>query len=333
MFIDRRANQEPQPHRGEMWESQDEPSHNPHSAPTERPHIFGRVFYKHFVPTGLVVLVVSALCLGVVRDFKVAASSTAALAPLSLLEPGGPEPQDQNIDFAKFQHKNDNHARLPCLLCHRREGTSAVPARPGAGGHLPCTGCHAKEFANSSSPVCAICHTNSQSGALKAFPPLRSFNLRFDHARHSRMGRVSCSTCHRPSRGGVAMTIPTGFNAHVTCYQCHGPQAKSGDRDISSCGTCHQLGGYSRTPTQAAAFRVGFSHAKHGGAQKLSCTECHSVRAGMPQRRQVISPLAFNHHAPAGAKSCATCHTGKVAFGGDDFSVCIKCHRGSQWRF
>jgi c(7)-type cytochrome triheme protein len=244
-----------------------------------------------------------------------------------------PEDEGQNIDFSKFRHDNANHARLPCLLCHRRESTNARPSLPGGGGHLPCTGCHAKEFANSSSPVCVICHTNSQSGALKAFPALRSFNMRFDHARHASLGRASCSTCHRPSRGGVAMTIPSGVNAHGTCYQCHGPQAKSGDRDISSCGTCHQLGKYSRTTTQAAAFKVGFSHAKHSGAQKLSCNECHSVRAGMPQRRQVMSPLALNHHAPAGAKSCATCHTGKRAFGGDDFAACTKCHQGPQWHF
>ena len=243
------------------------------------------------------------------------------------------DPQDQNIDFSKFRHDNANHARLPCLLCHRRENTNARPSLPGGGGHLPCTGCHAKEFANSSSPVCAICHTNSQSGALKAFPALRSFNMRFDHARHASLGRLSCSTCHRPSRGGVAMTIPSGANAHVTCYQCHGPQAKAGDRDISSCGTCHQLAGYSRTTSQAPAFKVGFSHAKHSGVQGLSCNECHSVRAGMPQRRQVTAPLALNHHAPIGAKSCATCHTGKRAFGGDDFSTCTKCHQGPQWHF
>lgn len=328
MSIARRAKKEPQPQRGEMCEAQDEANRDKHSAPTERRHIFGGGIYKHLVPSGLVVLAVSVLFIGIVRS----ASSTAAIAPLPTMGPA-PEPQDQTINFSKFYHSNANHARLPCLLCHRRENTSARPSLPGGGGHLPCMGCHAKEFANSSSPVCVICHTNSQSGALKAFPALRSFNMRFDHARHASMGRVSCSTCHRPSRGGVAMTIPAGFNAHVTCYQCHGPQAKSGDRDISSCGTCHQLGGYSRTTTQAAAFKVGFSHARHGGSQKLSCNECHSVRAGMPQRRQVTSPLAFNHHASAGTKSCATCHTGKRAFGGDDFSACTKCHQGPQWHF
>ena len=243
------------------------------------------------------------------------------------------DPQDQNIDFSKFYHNNANHARLPCLLCHRREGTAAKTVMPGAGGHLPCTGCHAKEFANSSSPVCTVCHTNTQSGALKPFPALKSFNVRFDHSLHTRGQRASCSSCHGPARSGVAMTIPAGLNAHTTCFRCHGPQAKAADgRDISSCGTCHQLGGYGRTSTQAAAFKVGFSHAKHDRSEKLECSACHNIRAGMPQRRQVTAPLALNHHAPAGASSCATCHNGKRAFGGDDFSVCTRCHKTS-WRF
>jgi hypothetical protein len=28
-----------------------------------------------------------------------------------------------------------------------------------------------------------------------------------------------------------------------------------------------------------------------------------------------------------------TCHDGKRAFGGDDFSVCKRCHSGTAWRF
>ncbi len=256
-----------------------------------------------------------------------------ALDPTRLLDMPLLAPQDQNIDFSKFFHNNANHARLPCLLCHRREGTTATPVRPGAGGHLPCAGCHAQEFSNSSSPVCTICHSDTQSGALKPFPALKSFNVKFDHSIHTRGTKASCATCHRPNRGGVAMSIPAGFNAHTTCYQCHGPQAQANGRDISSCGTCHQLGGYARTPAQTAAFKVGFSHAKHGAPQKLNCIECDNVRAGMPQRRQVTAPLALNHHAPAGGMSCATCHTGKRAFGGDDFSACTKRHQGPQWRF
>lgn len=290
-------------------------------------------FDKRFVPAGLAVVVVCVLLLAFVHDSNVAASSTNTSAPVLLLDMGSAGAQDQNIDFSKFFHNNTNHARLPCLLCHRRESAAAKPTLPGGGEHVPCSGCHAKEFANSSSPVCTICHTDAQSGALKPFPALKSFNMKFDHSIHARGQKASCSTCHRPSRGGVAMTIPAGFNAHTTCYQCHAPRAQANGRDISSCGTCHQLGGYARTPTQAAAFKVGFSHAKHGVAQKLTCSECHKARAGMPQRKQVTAPLAFNHHAPSGIPSCATCHTGKRAFGGDDFSACTRCPKGPQWHF
>jgi c(7)-type cytochrome triheme protein len=262
---------------------------------------------------------------------RVSASSTNAFA--SPLEPGLLEPQEPTGDFSKFTHTNPMHSRLPCLLCHRRETNSPRPPRPGKGGHLPCAGCHSQQFANAGSPICTICHTDVQKGTLKPFPPLRSFRVKFEHARHVGKTGLNCATCHRPSSGGVALSIPARSNAHVVCYQCHTPRAQSNGRDISSCGTCHQLGGYSRTSATAKAFQVNFSHAKHGAPQKLSCSDCHNVRAGMPQRRQVSAPVPLNHHAPAGAESCLTCHNGKRAFGGDDFTSCKRCHQGPQWHF
>jgi predicted CXXCH cytochrome family protein len=240
-----------------------------------------------------------------------------------------PEPSG---DFSKFQHSSPNHARLPCLLCHRRESSAARPALPGGSGHLPCAGCHAQQFANNESPICTICHTDVKSGAIRSFPPLKSFRVNFDHSRHVRTGKANCTTCHRPARGGVAQSIPTGFNAHTICYRCHAPRAQSGGRDISSCGTCHKLGAYARTPSSSKAFSMSFSHAKHGQAG-LACTECHSVRAGMPQRKQVTAPEPANHHASGKSLSCMSCHDGKRAFGGDDFTVCKRCHQGNAWRF
>jgi c(7)-type cytochrome triheme protein len=236
----------------------------------------------------------------------------------------------KDLDYSKFQHGNQNHSRLPCLLCHRRESNSPRPQLPGASGHLPCAGCHAQQFSNSEGPICTICHTDVRSGAVKPFPRLKSFRMNFDHSRHLSMGGIGCITCHRPARAGVALSIPSGFNAHSTCFRCHTPQAKSGGRDISSCDTCHQLGGYARTPELAPAFRLGFSHAKH---QKATCNECHQVRAGMPQRRQVTAPEPLNHHATGKGLSCMTCHNGKRAFGGDDFAVCKRCHTGTAWHF
>ena len=250
---------------------------------------------------------------------------------------GDPAMEQQDIgastDFSKFLHGSPNHARLPCLLCHRRENTSARPALPGANGHLPCAGCHAQQFANKESPICTICHTDVKSGATKSFPNLKSFRVKFDHARHIKMNSVSCATCHKPTRGGIAFSIPVGFNAHSICYRCHVPRGQAAGRDISSCGICHQLGGYSRTPSWTAAFRMNFSHAKHGTTQGLNCNSCHNIRAGAPQRRQVSAPQAANHHAVGTTQSCMSCHNGKTAFGGDDFSACKRCHTGTGWGF
>ena len=235
-----------------------------------------------------------------------------------------------STDYSQFKHDNRNHARLPCLLCHRRENNSPQPTLPGKAAHAPCTGCHAQQFANPASSICTICHTDVQSGKVKAFPPLSSFDARFDHAKHT---ASACVACHRKSRGGVALTIPSRLNAHVTCFSCHIPNAQANGRNISSCSTCHQLGRLVRTPEQAPAYRVGFSHASHDASEKLACAACHQVRAGLPRGREVSAPLPLNHHAPMGASSCATCHNGQRAFGGDDFSACNRCHKGSQWRF
>lgn len=280
---------------------------------------------------GLTVIVLSCLAATAMIEFVQRQKSFVAKAngPDRAYEQSSQDP----TDYSKFVHNTPNHARLPCLLCHRREGTTARPALPGANGHLPCAGCHAQQFANKQSPICTICHTDPNSGAVKPFPSLKSFRSNFDHARHLRMGNVSCATCHKPMRGGVALSIPRGFSAHTTCYTCHQPRAQSGGRDISSCGTCHKLGPYSRTPTTSRAFAMNFSHSKHGQKEGLKCADCHEVRAGQPQRRQVTAPQAANHHASPNSMSCMTCHNGKRAFGGDDFSTCKRCHQGDRWRF
>ena len=299
---------------------------------------------KHFIPTGLFPLTIGVLIFAVALvNSRVHGSAFAALNEQT------PQTQMQfpeGLDYSKFQHSTAYHARLPCLLCHRRDSNAPVPKRPGGANHLPCAGCHAQQFSNSDSPICTICHTDVKSGALKSFPHLpsfrmksgalkpfpglRSFNMKFDHARHMKMGALTCATCHRSARGGVALSIPAGFNAHATCYRCHTGKAQSDGRDISSCGTCHQLGSYSRTPSLAQSFRVGFSHAKHADT---ACNACHQIRAGMPQRRQVTQPQPLHHHATGNGQSCLTCHDGKRAFGGDDFTACTRCHTGQAWRF
>lgn len=233
-------------------------------------------------------------------------------------------------DFSRFAHTQTGHARLPCLLCHRREDNSPLPRLPG---HTPCTGCHAQQLTNPASNICVICHTDARSGAVKPFPPLKSFNLVFDHARHTAGLRVACAACHKPTRRGAAYSIPAGSSAHETCYQCHQPRALVNGRDISSCNTCHHAGPYARTPELAQAYRVNFSHAKHGVRSRLSCASCHQVRASRPQRQQVTAPVPQEHNRRLRAQSCLTCHDGQRAFGGYDFASCKRCHTGRSFGF
>ena len=242
--------------------------------------------------------------------------------------------QDPNADYHKFSHTGGKHAQLPCLLCHQRKDNSTKAA---FSGHLPCTGCHVQQFANPKSGICSICHQNENGGPLRVFPGLRSFSMRFDHGRHTMgRGRMSsgCVTCHASSNRGPAMTIPSGARGHATCFQCHTPLAKNAaGAGIGSCDTCHQTGTPPRTSTEAAAFRVGFSHVKHTSRQGLNCTDCHTVRPGAITGRQVTAPSPLMHHASARAQSCITCHNGTRAFGGDDFTSCKRCHTGTHFYF
>jgi hypothetical protein len=284
---------------------------------------------KNEPSTALVMALATAIILGWSLNDSVSASKLGGEDDLN----PAVEAQGASVDYTRFKHDNPQHKRLPCLLCHRRENNSARPTLPGKAEHAPCAGCHAQQFNNSAVPMCTICHTDAQSGKLKSFPRLSSFNMKFDHARHLRMRNVSCAACHQPLRGGVAVSIPAGFNAHTACFACHTPNAKSGEKDISSCGVCHQPGRHARLPTAAAAFRVGFSHAEHDRSEGLNCNECHRVRAGATRQLQVSAPQPLNHHASPGAFSCMSCHNGKRAFGGEDFSVCKRCHTGNAWRF
>ena len=278
--------------------------------------------------------VVASACLVFALTLLLSANaSTAQHAPdEGVFESVSPAAEAQT-DFSKFTHTNPQHARLPCLLCHQRNDNSPRPVR--STGHTPCSGCHTQQFADASSPICTVCHADPRSAAVKPFPSLHSFNMTFDHAKHSRGGArpaSTCAACHRPEGRGVALSIPAGVGAHTNCFRCHTPNAQSGGQDISSCNTCHRLGGYRRTPESAPAFRVNFSHAAHT-RKALSCAECHTVRAGAGQGRQVSTPQPLMHHASARAQSCMSCHNDKRAFGGDDFSDCKRCHQGSAWHF
>lgn len=238
--------------------------------------------------------------------------------------PNEPPADPAAQDYSRFRHDTAQHKRMPCLVCHVRNDNRTTPKFPG---HIPCSSCHSQEFRDNKHPICVICHTPT---SVKPFPRLRSFRTVFDHSKHSRL--ANCADCHRPVSRGAAMTVPTRLNAHSNCFQCHGPQARSGGRDIASCATCHQAGRPNRFSQSSAAARVNFSHSEHT-SKRISCSECHTVRAGAATGRQVSSPLLSMHLAPARTRSCAACHNDKRAFGDNNFTSCKRCHEGSTFRF
>lgn len=233
-------------------------------------------------------------------------------------------------NYSVFSHSVRAHADASCNSCHARGDNSIAPR---FAGHSACINCHLTQFVTPQSPMCAICHSDVQSSSapIRAFPAgfIESFNMKFDHAAHNRGdGRPAngCVACHKPLRAGVALSIPANLTAHNQCYSCHTPNRSVGGQDIGSCSVCHSPGGYRRTSTNGVAFQANFAHADHGSRQRLACADCHSIKAGMPQTKQVSSPVTAEHFSSSRAMNCMTCHNDKRAFGDRDFANCKRCH-------
>ncbi|MEO8650427.1 MAG: cytochrome c3 family protein [Acidobacteriota bacterium] len=257
-----------------------------------------------------------------------------AETPVTITSSETPEPakeRNSTSNFSAFSHNIPEHKQFECVSCHRREsGPIQTAVKLELAGHDSCIGCHLNQFTDPKSAMCTICHQDMQSTppSVRVFPArfLEGFNMKFDHAAHSRgEGRPAegCVACHE--RAGPGKSIPAGVQAHTTCYTCHTPETK-----IGSCNTCHELAPYSRTPSSRYAFRAVFSHTDHGTPQGVSCNECHDVRAGAGQGRQVTLPFVNGHRKAAGyATSCHSCHNNVRAFGDADFANCKRCHTGS----
>jgi hypothetical protein len=248
-------------------------------------------------------------------------------------------PQGPELDYSNFKHSSQRHASLACTACHQRGDNSATPKFPG---HKACISCHAGQFVTANVPMCVICHAdvNNSNPPMKSFPSRfkESFNVKFDHSQHmtgSARPPSGCAACHSRIGGrAAALAIPTSISAHNGCYTCHKPDSKSqAGREIASCGVCHDQKPFARTTTNARAFRLAFSHAKHGPTQKLDCADCHRLSAGAPQMRQVSSPAPFEHFSSTRGLTCLTCHSGKRSFGGDlAFKECRRCHTSASFK-
>lgn len=218
----------------------------------------------------------------------------------------------KDSDFSKFMHDSPQHQRLTCALCHeRKEGMT----KPKLAGHAACSSCHVEQFEDKSNAICTVCHTNKDSGELKEFPQLASFNVQFNHELHFK--ETNCATCHQGENGG-GMTIPSGGDAHANCFTCHTPDKVVAEKNIGNCSTCHQAGTPNRIVDSVKNIGFSFNHNSHS---KLDCQSCHNPASG-----NKMSAITVAMHGGQ-TNSCVTCHNERRAFGANDFSDCRKCHQ------
>jgi c(7)-type cytochrome triheme protein len=277
-------------------------------------------------------LVKTLLVFGALTAFAVSCSQRAGKTPVTITTSEPTDPISARVstkNFDTFSHKTPEHTQFACNTCHQREGRSL---KIGLSGHESCIGCHMNQFTNRDDQAkvfCGICHSNTKSDSpgVKIFPAnfVEGFNMRFDHAAHMQgNGRPAegCVSCHKPS--GPGQSIPAGITAHNNCYTCHTPESK-----IGSCNVCHQLSPYKRTLQSQYNFKAIFRHGDHN--RGISCNECHSVVAGVPNSRQVTN-ISFLEHRTTPGNNCLQCHDGKRAFDGNskfEYSSCSKCHKGA----
>ena len=276
------------------------------------------------------------LVLGALLVFAASCLQQTQKLPVAITASETPEPIAVSVSqktFESFSHNIPEHKQFECASCHRREG--GVTDLEFA-GHNSCVGCHLNQFTdrelmNKEKQMCSICHDDLRSNppTMLKFPTrfIEGFNMKFSHADHDNgKGRPpeGCSSCHESA--GRGMSIPVGLQAHMNCYTCHTAESK-----IGSCNVCHELAPYNRTSPGRYVFKAVFSHADHSARQGVSCNECHGIRPGASQGRQVTN-IAAEQHNCGSVNNCNSCHNGSRAFSGNDFlniASCARCHTGS----
>jgi hypothetical protein len=257
------------------------------------------------------------ICFPVVWAWCLFACSSPIVEKAETESPVRPLPENlvgtdkmEDVDFSRFQHESVRHKELPCLLCHQqKDDRSSAKFAP----HASCSGCHTPQFENKAHPICSTCHTGPDTPELKPFPSIVSFKTKFDHTAH--ISLTSCSSCHATQ--GDGMSVPSGADAHASCFTCHAAEKVVDDRNIGSCSTCHEQGPPNRIVDARTSVGFNFGHADHS---RLSCNNCHRPVGGND-----MSVIAVSQHKGV-QNSCASCHNSRRAFGPNRLSDCRRCH-------
>ena len=280
------------------------------------------------IAAAAIVLISALAC----RSTKPPTANKAAEAPQPAPQTAAaPSPFDVKESAVIARTSPFNHTRAEhqtktkdCAFCHQRLDNSVTPVFPG---HSACIECHAKDFTNTSSQMCVVCHKSpvDAQGTRISFPAkMTEFGIKgFSHKQHMDAKKMAgetetpkCSTCHQSTEGAAS-----SFPNHQQCYSCHVHQA---NQKLGECGVCHadtKLALKYTRGTGSALSLYNFQHGPH--TKKASCDRCHRQTETAPKQVradiQTISVGRGQRHTSA----CWSCHVQAKE------SVCTKCHRGS----
>jgi hypothetical protein len=227
-----------------------------------------------------------------------------------------------------FDHSRPEHQTKTkdCGFCHQRPDNNVTPVFPG---HSACIECHAKDFTNTASQMCVVCHKSpvDAQGTRISFPAkMNEFGVKgFSHRQHMDSKKMAaagetenpkCSTCHTSTEGSSA-----SFPDHQQCYSCHIHQA---NQKLGECGICHANAKVALKFTRGTGSALSLYNFQHGPhTKKASCDRCHRQTDTDPKLVRADIGTFSVARGQRHTSQCWSCHVQAKE------SVCTKCHRGS----
>ncbi|HYQ31472.1 MAG TPA: cytochrome c3 family protein [Polyangiaceae bacterium] len=164
------------------------------------------------------------------------------------------------------------------------------------------------------------------NGPSPAIFPSQELTIRFDHRRHVKDLKLTCTTCHekaRSSRNSADSLLPKG----TRCDACHGSDHRNAlqvrphpTERKGQCAYCH-LGYSSSAGNQVARLslpkpNLRFDHALHV-TRNIGCAQCHGALENLE--------LATRDQLPR-MRGCLNCHQAPDPAAGRARAECRTCH-------